>query len=77
MTISELRHTIHQEIDRLPEQALDQIFQIIQQVSPKNLAENLEPDPIIGLFSGSSDLAEKSEEILGKEINANSGWTWK
>jgi hypothetical protein len=77
MNISELRQNIHQEIDRLPEQALDQIFQLIQQVSPKNLAENPELDPIIGLFSGSSDLAEKSEDILENEINANSGWTWK
>ncbi|MBJ7901542.1 MAG: hypothetical protein GC158_16865 [Cyanobacteria bacterium RI_101] len=77
MTISELRQTIHQEIDRLPEKALDQVFQLIQQINPQNPAESPELDPLIGLFSGSSDLAEKSEEILAQEINNHSGWTWK
>ena len=36
-----------------------------------------EEDNIIGLFSGSPNLAEKSEEILQQEIKDNSGWTWK
>ncbi|MEM9272704.1 MAG: hypothetical protein AAGA80_07035 [Cyanobacteria bacterium P01_F01_bin.143] len=40
-----------------------------------NISE--EEDPIIGLFSGSSNLAEQSEEILQQEIKQNSGWTWK
>jgi hypothetical protein len=34
-------------------------------------------DPLIGLFSGSSDLATQSEDILQQEIAAQSGWTWK
>ena len=34
-------------------------------------------DTIIGLFSGSTNLAEQSEEILQQEIKDNSGWTWK
>ena len=36
-----------------------------------------EEDPIIGLFAGSPNLAEKSEEILQQEIKQSSGWTWK
>ena len=40
-----------------------------------NISE--EEDTIIGLFSGSPNLAEQSEEILQQEIKDNSGWTWK
>lgn len=43
MTISELRQTIHQEIDRLPEQALDQILQLIQQVSQTPTKSAIDP----------------------------------
>jgi predicted DNA-binding protein len=34
-------------------------------------------DPLIGLFSGSPNLATQSEEILQQSITATSGWTWK
>jgi hypothetical protein len=34
-------------------------------------------DPLIGLFSGSPNLATQSEDILQQSINATSGWTWK
>jgi hypothetical protein len=34
-------------------------------------------DPLIGLFSGSPDLATRSEDILQQSITAISGWTWK
>ncbi|MBW4488928.1 MAG: ribbon-helix-helix domain-containing protein [Trichocoleus desertorum ATA4-8-CV12] len=36
-----------------------------------------EPDPLIGLFAGSPDLATKSEEILQQGTTEQSGWTWK
>ncbi len=35
-----------------------------------------ESDPLIGLFSGSTELATQSEAILQQEITS-SGWTWK
>lgn len=35
-----------------------------------------ESDPLIGLFSGSPELATQSKVILQQEIN-QSGWTWK
>jgi hypothetical protein len=38
---------------------------------------SIQEDPLIGLFSGSSNLAEMSEEILGQEIHDNTGWSWK
>jgi hypothetical protein len=34
-------------------------------------------DPLVGLFSGSPNLATESEKILEQEISAHSGWTWK
>jgi plasmid stability protein len=34
-------------------------------------------DPLIGLFSGAPDLAEKSEEILQQGIHHDSGWSWR
>ena len=34
-------------------------------------------DPLIGLFSGSVDLATRSKEILEQEISSGSGFTWK
>jgi hypothetical protein len=34
-------------------------------------------DPLIGLFSGSPDLATQSEDVLKQSIAAASGWTWK
>ena len=34
-------------------------------------------DPLIGLFSGSPDLATQSENTLQQSITATSGWTWK
>jgi hypothetical protein len=37
----------------------------------------IEDDPLVGMFTGPKDLAEKSEEILAQEIRAQSGWSWK
>jgi hypothetical protein len=34
-------------------------------------------DPLIGLFSGSPHLATQSEDILQQSITLTSGWTWK
>jgi hypothetical protein len=75
MTISELRQTIHQEIDRLPEQALDQIFQLIQQINPKNLGEKPEEilatvendwSDFIGCVEGGpGDLATNKKHMQG------------
>jgi hypothetical protein len=44
------------------------------QVSDENDVNN---DPLIGLFSGSPDLATQSEDILQQSITPTSGWTWK
>jgi hypothetical protein len=44
------------------------------QVPDENDVNN---DPLIGLFSGSPDLATQSEDILQQSITPTSGWTWK
>jgi hypothetical protein len=44
------------------------------QVPDENDVNN---DPLIGLFSGSPDLVTQSEDILQQSITATSGWTWK
>ncbi len=38
---------------------------------------DIEKDPLIGLFAGSSDLATRSKEILEQEINSTAGFSWK
>jgi hypothetical protein len=39
--------------------------------------KDVNDDPLIGLFSGSPDLATQSEDILQQSITTTSGWTWK
>lgn len=51
-------------------------YQAVESDIPKNVLPTSE-DPLIGLFAGSPDLAEKSEDILQQEISLDSGWTWK
>jgi hypothetical protein len=35
------------------------------------------PDPLIGLFSGSPNLATQAEELLQQAIDPKTGWSWK
>ncbi|MGG6268521.1 hypothetical protein ACQ4M3_25355 [Leptolyngbya sp. AN03gr2] len=66
---------------QLPEQLANQEIDIVLVYQSVDSAEQQPPtiaeDPLIGLFSGSSDLATRSEEILQEEIDQPSGWTWK
>ena len=51
---------------------------IKEAINEKIGSQNEANDPFLdGLFSGSSDLASTSEEILSKEIKPDSGWSWK
>ncbi len=45
--------------------------------STNEVNEATQVDPLIGLFSGTPDLAEKSEEILQQGIRHDSGWSWR
>jgi hypothetical protein len=51
------------------------VYQSIEKANPPEPTEA--QDPLIGLFSGNSDLGEQSEEILQQDIHNKSGWTWK
>ncbi len=66
---------------KLPEQLANQEIDVVlvyQSVEPtKQPVYSFKEDPLIGLFSGSPDLASRSEEILKEEINQTTGWTWK
>jgi len=61
---------------RLASQLMQLVVQKLQSPTESSPPEPSE-DPLIGLFSGSSDLATQSEEILSKEISFTSGFTWK
>ena len=62
------------EKDVLPE--VRKVWQSYSQ--SQDLSEVCEDnDPLIGLFSGSPDLATRSEDILQQSIDSTSGWTWK
>lgn len=82
MTIQELLNAA-QKLS-LPDQIrlASQLMQIASQklqasADPVSIKANTAEDPLIGLFAGSPDLAERAEEILNKEIQPASGLTWK
>jgi hypothetical protein len=75
---------LNTKIKDLPDNYLDELAEFIDYLfwkhqSAKESVEMLpiEDDPIVGLFAGEPNLAEKSEEILDQEITNISGWTWK
>ena len=51
--------------------------QKMQHSTEKITSESQIEDPLIGLFSGSPDLATQAEEILEQEFNSISGFTLK
>jgi hypothetical protein len=72
------RERLKQQIDTLNDEQIDQIAQwveLLQVHHPQN--QPAQADPLIGLFSGSPDLATQAETILQKDIHPTSGWTWK
>lgn len=65
---------------QLPDQLANQEVEVVlvyQTVESATNQESSVNDPLIGLFSGSPNLATQSEENLQEEINRTSGWTWK
>ena len=78
---------IHQDIDSLPNEAQELLFDFVQilkkryLVSAQNLSSTIQKDvlqdPLVGLFAGSPNLAMQAEEILEAEITSKSGWSGK
>jgi hypothetical protein len=65
------------QLKDLPASENIEIVLVYQSISEQNkiVQSHQEPDPLIGFFSGSPDLAEESEQILETEITQKSGWT--
>jgi hypothetical protein len=59
-------------LEALLDEAVLQYFQLQE---PEFLS--VDDDPIVGLYSGSPDLATNAEDILAAEIQSKSGWTNK
>ena len=63
---------------RLASQLMQTASQKLQ-ASSNTVSTDSEPieNPLIGLFAGSSDLAERFEEMLNQEVQSAAGFTWK
>jgi plasmid stability protein len=67
-----------QTISNLPISSLVSLQQEVKNdMATNEKTGSIQEDPLIGLFSGSPNLAETSEEILEQEIHDNAGWSWK
>jgi hypothetical protein len=72
------RELLKQQIDTLNDEQINQIAQWVELLQVHHLQNQpAQADPLIGLFSGSPDLATQAETILQKDIQPTSGWTWK
>jgi hypothetical protein len=77
-----------QEIRKTPASLQQQILDFVRflnQHHSRPTQENIEhhellsveDDPIVGIYAGSPNLSEQSEDILEADIQTESGWTWK
>ena len=82
MTVQELLSAAQQlslsDQVRLASELMQTAIQTIQKSSDTPPPLDFAEDPLIGgLFSGSPDLATRSEDILAAESRPQSGFTWK
>ncbi|MGD1908640.1 MAG: hypothetical protein ACFB0C_22010 [Leptolyngbyaceae cyanobacterium] len=81
MTVQELINAAQQlsltDQIRLASQLMQLVVQKIQPASSSEIPAAPADDPLVGLFSGSPELASQSQEALRQEVNSNSGFTWK
>lgn len=81
MTVQDL-FKVAQELNLADQLCLaSQLMQaVIQKMQLTTDDKNTQPqidDPRVGLFSGSPDLATRSEEILTQESSSTSSFSWK
>lgn len=76
-TLLEKVTTLAHQRGQSPESIVTEAVRLYLQTQSLELVDNTVPDPLIGLFAASADLAIKSEDILQAEITEKSGWTWK
>jgi hypothetical protein len=81
MTVQELINAAQQlsltDQIRLASQLMQLVVQKIQPATPSEAPVSQADDPLVGLFSGSPELASQSQETLRQEISSNAGFTWK
>lgn len=81
MTVQELLNAAQQlslsDQIRLASQLMQLVVQKLQPSEDENPPTAQLEDPLIGLFSGSPELATQSEDILHQELNSSSSLTWK
>jgi len=85
MATTDLKVQIHQKLDKLGEDELEQLLIFVELLERKDQKEgelaSVSPDKgtdaIVGMFEGPSDLAANSESLLAQGLMEHSGWTWK
>jgi len=85
MATTDLKVQIHQKLDKLAEDELEQLLTFVEFLEWKDQGEeehasiptNKGTDVIVGMFEGPSDLAANSESLLAQGLMEHSGWTWK
>jgi hypothetical protein len=60
-----------------PESIISEAVRLYIETQLLETVDDAVPDPLIGLFAATPDLAIKSEDILQDEVTEKSGWTWK
>ncbi len=85
MTAAEMRALLNQRLNEFSPNLLQIVFEFVEFLAQRQpprptsqaSVDPSETDPLIGLFSGSPDLATNAENILQKSATPDSGWTWK
>jgi hypothetical protein len=76
-TLLEKVITLARKKGQSPESIVTEAVKLYLETQLLESVDNIESDPLIGLFAATPDLAIKSEDILQNEVTEKSGWTWK
>jgi hypothetical protein len=73
------REKLLEVIETLSDVQLENVLHYAESVTTHEQKPPYDPDqdPMIGMFSGPTDLSERAEEILYDDIKSTSGWTQK
>ena len=78
-TLSPREQLINKVLNELSDEQVKKLLAQTEAMPSDALPPEYDPDndPAIGFLSGSTDLAQRSKEILRDEITSRSGWTQK
>lgn len=79
MAVQTIRERLIHKLFEMSDQQVASVLSYADAIDTEALPETYDPehDPAIGFMSGSTDLAQRSREILRDEISSRSGWTQK